>query len=371
MSPTVLRRVLSPAALVRLLPPWVAVAIAPALMPWLGHAPIPVVIVALVVLVAVILVAAFGVVEQAEQLAHRLGDPYGTLILTLSVVIIEVVLIAAVMLGPGEHTTIARDSVAAVMMIILNLVVGACLLIAGLRHRTVAAHNRTGTSVYLAMIGALVVVAFVLPAALGSGGGYSPAQAIIFAVLTVLTYGVFLWLQMGRQAADYRDPDRPDAPTRTADRGPRSELWWRAGVLVGTLVPIVLLSHDMAGLLDRVLDAAGAPVALSGLLIAIIVFTPETLTSVRAALRNETQRVINLNLGAFVSTVGLTIPSVLVIGLLTGQQVILAPDPAMLAVIIATVGVSAVTFLVPRASASQGVIHLAMFGVSLVVLLGL
>ena len=193
-------------------------------------APVPaaLLIVALIAIVGVILVCAFGVVKQAEALAHRLGDPYGSLVLTLSIVLIEVVLISAVMLGPGEHATIARDSVMAVSMIILNLVIGIALLVGGVRHRGMA-HNRTGTSAYLAMLVVLTALAFALPALIGRDGAYTIAQEVPIAVLTLGLYAFFLFRQMGAQAEDFtevgkRMPNRPTsgqdaaAPTASATR---------------------------------------------------------------------------------------------------------------------------------------------------------
>src|SRR5690625_1133422 len=167
-----LRSILTPAALVRLAVGWSAV-LAMALAAPLLTPPVPalLLIALLAAIIAVILGCAFGVVGEAEHLARRLGDPYGSLVLTLSIVTIEVILISAVMLGPGVHTTIARDSVLAVSMIILNLVVGLCLLVGGLRHGGMR-HNRTGTSAYLAMIVVLASLAFALPAVIGVGGSY-------------------------------------------------------------------------------------------------------------------------------------------------------------------------------------------------------
>src|SRR5699024_5567031 len=212
------------------------------------------------------------------------------------------------------------DSVMAVSMIILNLVIGLCLLVGGLRHGSLA-HHRSGTSAYLVMLVVLTALAFALPALIGRHGSYAPAQAAAVVVLTVGRYAFFLVRQMGPQADDFREVDPRVAPqTGTDEPGTlqvmaehRTELLLRGGLLVLTVLPIVLLSHDMASLLDDGLGRLGAPVALSGLLIACIVFLPESITSVRAALQGEIQRVSNLCHGAQVSTVGLTIPTVLVI----------------------------------------------------------
>lgn len=375
-----LRTVLTRAALARLALGWIAVGAATLLSPLLAR-PLPSAVLALVLaaIVAIIVVAAGGVVQQAEALARRLGDPYGTLVLTLSIVVIEVVLIAAVMLGPGEHTTIARDSVMAVSMIIMNLALGLCLLVGGLKHGALALH-RVGASSYLMMLVALAALAFALPMMIGRDGGYLPGQALMIGAATVVVYAFFLWRQMSAQAGEFREvePPRQAASTRSVDssapaaeRTPlretlathRAELLLRSALLIATVLPIVLLSQHMAGLLDDGLARLGAPVALSGMLIAMIVFTPETLTAVRAALAGEMQRVANLCHGALVSTLALTIPTVLVIGLLTGTPVVLAESPANLLLLGVTLAVSALAASAPRVTAIHGAVHLLLFAV--------
>jgi Ca2+:H+ antiporter len=377
------RTVLDRGAVARLVLGWAGVAALAALSPAPAALSSPLLALALAAIVAVIVVAAGGVVQQAEALARRLGDPYGTLVLTLSIVVIEVVLIAAVMLGPGDHGTIARDSVMAVTMIIMNLVLGLCLLLGGLRHGDLAPH-RVGTSTYLALLIALSATAFALPAVLGDGASFTPVQALVIAASTVVLYGVFLWRQTGAQAADFREvvpaitapasagpvatgPARdadPDAATGTTGDAVgasaaddtvgtpsiavtlsrhRAELGLRVALLVATVLPIVLLSHDMAGLLDEGLDRLGAPIALSGVLIAAIVFTPESLTAVRAALGGEIQRVVNLCHGALVSTVALT------------------ESPVNLLLLGVTFAVSAVSAAAPRVTAVHGTVHLLLF----------
>ncbi|MEW1981149.1 calcium:proton antiporter [Citricoccus sp. NPDC079358] len=394
-DPSPVRSTLTPAALVRLGIGWgtfLALTLSgPLLEPPL---PAPLLIAALAVIVGVILLCSFGVVHEAEHLARRLGDPYGTLVLTLSIVLIEVVLIAAVMLGPGEHATIARDSVMAVSMIILNAVIGLSLLVGGLRHGGLQ-HNRTGASAYLALLVPLAAMALALPAVIGRDGAYTPGQEIPIIVLTLALYVFFLVRQMGPQAADFREVDAGPAATTgpvagaagagttvstSAPAGPtatapavtsiretltrhRGEITARVALLVATVLPIVLLSHDMAALLDDGLGRLGAPVALSGVLIAMIVFLPEAITSVRAALGGEIQRVSNLCHGALVSTVGLTIPAVLVIGLLTGQDVVLAESPANLLLLGVTLLLSVTTLAARKVTALHGAAHLVVFAV--------
>ena len=382
-----LRSIVTPTAIVRLVLGWGAVLALPVLGPLLEPpAPAPLLITALVVIVGVILICAFGVVHEAEHLAHRLGDPYGSLVLTLSIVLIEVILIAAVLLGPGEHATIARDSVMAVSMIILGAVVGLCLLIGGLRHGGMEA-NRTGTSAYLSLIVVLGSLAFALPAVIGVDGSYLPWQEIPVIVLTIGIYAFFLTRQMGAQADDFREVDprlvgelasgvsgsgAAALPAAVESARPsigetlsthRVEILLRLALLVVTVLPIVLLSHDMAALLDDGLGRLGAPVALSGIVIAMIVFLPETITAIRAAWQGEVQRVSNLCHGALVSTVGLTIPVVLIIGMLTGQQIVLAEGPANLLLLGVAVVLSVTIFAAKRVTAVHGAALLVVFAV--------
>ncbi|MCP3425642.1 calcium:proton antiporter [Rothia sp. AR01] len=378
-----LRAVFTPAVLARIALGWGAFAAVLLLQPVLSaHLPAPALLAVLAGIVVVIVACAFGVVGQAERLAHRLGDPYGTLVLTLSIVLIEVILISAVMLGPGEHASIARDSVMAVSMIILNLVVGVALLVGGMRHGGMRP-NRTGVSAYLSLLVVLSALAFVLPGTIGADGAYAPGQAIPVAALTVVLYAFFLYRQMGAQRGDFQEVDAvpagspgrggaapADRGTQTAAERPsvtavltehRAEIGARVLALVLTVLPIVLLSHDMASLLDDALDRAGAPVALSGILIAMIVFLPETITAIRAAHQGEIQRVSNLCHGALVSTVGLTIPAVLTIGMLTGQPVVLAESATNLTLLAVTLLLTVTTFTGRKVTALHGAAHVLVF----------
>ena len=367
-----LRSVLHPAVILRLLLGWGAYLALILAQPLLtGHLPAAALTALLTGIIVVILVCASGVVEQAEHLAQRLGDPYGTLVLTLSVVLIEVILISAVMLGPGGHASIARDSVMAVSMIILDLVIGACLIVGGARHGGLRP-NRAGVSAYLTLLIVLAATAFALPGLIGDDGAYTGAQAVLVAAMTIVFYAYFLQRQMGPQRADFQEPgasSAPELPAAAASsaaitevlRAQRAEIMLRALVLVAAVVPIVLLSHHMAALLDEALARLQAPAELSGLVIAAIVFLPETITALRAALAGEMQRVSNLCHGALVSTVGVTIPAVLVIGLLTGQDVVLAASPAHLVLLGISLLLSVTTFFGGRVTALHGAGHVVVF----------
>lgn len=324
-----------------------------------------------VLILGAIMVAAFGVVRHAEHLAERVGEPFGTLILTLTVVVIEVVLIASIMLGPDGSATIGRDSLFAVMMIIVNGVLGLAILLGALRFGP-QRYNLEGTSIYIAMIASLSLVTLVLPSFLSStaDGSLVPLQSVGIAVLSAALYGFFLFMQTGADRALYLQPaaesmtdasSQPASPHRV--RASAGELITRSALLLLTVLPIILLAHDLGILVDRGISLTGAPVALGGVIIAIIVFTPEAITAVRAALAHENQRALNLGLGAFVSTVGLTIPAILVIGLITGQPVILGESPANMVLICITLVMTVITYFAPRTTAVHGAVHLMLFGV--------
>ena len=312
---TALRGVLTGSVIARIVLGWVAVALLSLASGFLaGSLSMPLVFTFLALIVGVIIVCSGGVVTQAEHLAHRLGDPYGTLVLTLSIVGIEVILISAVMLGPGDHHTIARDSVMATVMIVLNLVIGLALIVGGMRHNNLQV-NRAGISAYLSMLVVLIATAFAIPAAIGTDGAYNTAQAITIVTLTVILYAFFLYRQTGAQHADFTEPSRDVVVSNNPGiaaifREHKGEILTRALVLLITVIPIVLLSHDMASLLNDGLNRLGAPIALSGIIIAMIVFLPEAITTVRAAWGGEGQRVVNLAHGALVSCVGLDRKSV-------------------------------------------------------------
>ncbi len=346
-------------------------------------------------LLGVIVWAAFGVVHEAEEIAHRLGEPYGTLILTLSIVIIEVALISAVMLGAKGAPTLGRDTMFAVLMIVLNGVVGIGLLLGGLRHFS-QGYNLKGASAYLAVIIPLTLIPLVLPNFTTStaDGTLTTFQSIAFSLFTLLLYGAFLVLQTGRHSVFFKEPagesnmpygaayirgriqsEAGPASQPVPDPGPAeepphppSEGSTRSHVilLLANILPIVILAKSLAVVLDFGIARLGAPVALGGILIAMVVFTPECIAALRAITTNQLQRAINLCLGAAASTLGLTVPAVLVIGLITGQEVVLGLSGTNMVILSMTLLLSTLTFTGTRTTMLEGAVHLSVFFVFLV-----
>ncbi len=326
-------------------------------------------------LFAVILWCAFGVVGEADHLAEILGEPLGTLVLTLAIVIIEVVLIGAVALGSKAAPTLGRDTMFAVLMIVLNGVVGLALLLGGLRHHE-QAYNLQGAAAYLAVIIPLSVIALILPDFTQAVpvGSLTLAQAAFFSLFTVLLYGIFLGIQTGRHRRFFVEPDTgEEGAVRAQGTSGKRELragavGWHTLLLVITMLPIVLLSKPLAKLIDHGIAVLGAPVALGGVLIALIVFTPEAITALRAALDNQLQRSINLCLGASASTIGLTVPAILGIGIVTGKPMILGLDLSGVTLLVLTLLLSTLTFSGPRTTVLEGAVHLVVFFVYIVLI---
>lgn len=346
-------------------------------------------------LLGIIVWSAFGVVHEAEELAHRLGEPYGTLILTLSIVIIEVALISAVMLGAKGAPTLGRDTMFAVLMIVLNGVVGIGLLIGGLRHFS-QGYNLKGASAYLAVIIPLTLIPLVLPNFTTSTahGTLTSFQSLAFSLFTLLLYGAFLILQTGRHSVFFKEPasesstpygsaymrarmqPAPDPAARPAP-DPESEeepqhqpsegsTPRHVALLLANILPIVILAKSLAVVLDFGIARLGAPAALGGILIAMVVFTPECIAALRAITANQLQRAINLCLGAAASTLGLTVPAVLLIGLITGQQVVLGLSDTNMVILAMTLLLSTLTFTGTRTTMLEGAVHLSVFFVFLV-----
>ena len=318
-------------------------------------------------LFGVILSSAFAVVRHAESLAVTFGEPSGTLILTLSAITIEVLMISAVMLTGAGKPAIARDTMFAVLMIILNGTVGLSLLLGGLRHHE-QTYNFHGANAFLALIVPLAVLGLVLPTYTVSSHGstLSPFQAIFLSVMCIGLYGIFLVSQTSYHRDYFIAPDLPpeEAALELAHHSENLTIhsaYYHGILLVLYLIPIAFLAKKLAVPIEFGMHKMGAPQALGGLIVAVIILSPEALSAVRAALKNQLQRAINISLGTALSTIGLTIPAVLVIGLVTGKIVVLGLPTVDMILLLLTLAVSSLTFSGNRTNFLQGAIHLLLF----------
>ena len=244
-----------------------------------------------------ILGSALSVVRHADRLAVRLGEPYGTLILTLSVVVIEVASITAIMLHGENNPTLTRDTLFAVVMIILNGMVGLALLLGGLRYRE-QHYNLQGANAYLGVILPLIAFSLLLPdfTQTTPGPTLSIGQSTFIAIVAVGLYATFLALQTGRHRNyfTFEDGDLLEEPEERATAGILPHVL----LLIAYMMPVVYLAGQLAPPADYVIETMGAPDAVGGVAIAILVATPEAIGAVRAALANRVQRSINIFLGS-------------------------------------------------------------------------
>jgi len=318
----------------------------------------------LVWLVAAIGCSAFAIVRHAEDLAHMLGEPLGTLVLTLAVTGIEVMMIAAVMYSGHGHATLARDAMFAVVMVVLNGMIGTSLLLGGLRHHE-QTYNLQGANAFLGVILPLSVLALVLPDFTKSSPGpvFSPLQAAFLIVMCLGLYCVFLLIQNVRHRAYFIGPEAAGGVEGQAHQ-PASHggsVAGHIGFLFAYLLPMVILSKKLAVPLNHGMEAINAPPALSGLLVAILILSPESLAAVRGAQANQLQRSVNILLGSVLATISLTVPSVLIIGFITHQTIVLGLDPVNVTLLILTLAVSILTFASARTNVLQGAVHLLLF----------
>jgi Ca2+:H+ antiporter len=311
--------------------------------------------------------ALFGVVlaaiHHAEVVAHRVGEPYGTLVLAVAVTVIEVALIVALTLAGGESANaLARDTVFAAIMITCNGVVGLCLVVGGLRHG-VLAFRVEGTSPALASLGALAGLALVLPAFTTTTAGptYSGSQLAFAGVTSLALYGVFVFVQTVRHRDYFLPVDTDDVDTH-AEPPAVWIAWTSLGLLMVSLVGVVGLAKALAPALEAGVAAAGAPKAVAGVLIALIVLLPETGAALRAARGNRMQSSLNLALGSGLASIGLTIPVVAAVSPFFPFALVLGLPPVQIVMLTLTLIVGTLTLGSGRATVMQGAVHLVLFG---------
>jgi Ca2+:H+ antiporter len=321
-------------------------------------------------LFAVILWSAISVVRHADSLAIKFGEPYGTLILTLAAISIEVVMISVAMLHGANNPTLARDAMFAVIMIALNGLVGLSLLLGGLRHRE-QHYNLQGVNSYLNVIMALAVLGLILPnfTTSTSGPTFSTAQEIFLVVTSASLYAIFLLIQTMRHSHYFMESQ--DAVVRPATAHHQLQVrstGYHAVMLIIYLVAVILLAEKFAIPLDNSIEQFGMPQAFGGAIIAALVLAPEGLGAIRATLSNQLQRSVNILLGSVLASIGLTIPAVLTIGLITKRSVALGVQGGNVALLLLTLAVSVVTFTSGKTNVLQGCVHLLLFAVFLLLI---
>ena len=307
--------------------------------------------------------AVIAAVHHAEVVAHRVGEPFGTLILAVAVTVIEASLILSMMFAGGGHTDILpRDTIYAAIMIICNGVVGLCVLVGGLAHRE-QTFRVEGAGAGLAALIVMSALTLVLPAFTTStpGGTLSGSQLVFVAVASAALWAIFVFIQTVRHR-DYFIPVTDAAnPDVHAQPPTLREAWASFGLLVVSLVGVVGLAKMLSPTIEHAVEAAGAPRAVIGIVIAMLVLLPETWAAARAARADRLQTSMNLAIGSALACIGLTVPVVVLAAIAFGLPLTLGLEPKDLVMFGVTFLVSAVTLGTGRTYIMQGAVHLVMF----------
>lgn len=302
----------------------------------------------------------FAAVYHAEDVAHQTGEPFGTLVLTISVTVIEVALILSVMLSGESSTTLVRDTVYSVIMIICTGLVGACLLLGGLRYRE-QSFDVTSAKIYLAVLMVLASLTLILPNYTQSslGPSFSNSQLAFVSVATIALYLVFLYTQTVLHR-DYFTGERTEHAAMA--KGDARALTASIALLCLALAAVILLAKKFAIVIGFGVGAIGAPVGVTGVVIALIVLLPEGFSAIKSARNDDLQKSLNLALGSSVATIGLTIPALAVVYVMLQQPLTLGLEPRDSALLITTLGASILTFGTGRTNVLFGFLHLVLFG---------
>jgi Ca2+:H+ antiporter len=317
----------------------------------------------LVIAGAFLAAAVLSAVHHAEVVAHRVGEPFGSLVLAVAVTVIEVALIVTLMVSGGsgsETATLARDTVFAAVMITTNGIVGICLLLGAL-HKGTASFNAEGTATALATVCTLAVVCLVLPSFTEGAPGpeFTSAQLAFAAVASLTLYGLFVVIQTVRHR-DYFIPENA-GPEDHADPPSDREALQSLGLLLVALVAVVGLAKLESGAIEDAVSAIGAPASAVGVVIALLVLLPETLAAVRNARRDRVQTSFNLALGSAMASIGLTIPAIAVASIWLEGPLVLGLGSTQIVLLAITAIVGALTVLPGRATLQEGGVHLVIF----------
>jgi Ca2+:H+ antiporter len=327
-----------------------------------SFAPSPAGLVFAAVLLVILFGTVFAAVHHAEVIAHEIGEPFGTLLLTLAVTIIEVALIETIMLGDKEVPALARDTVFAVVMIVCNGMVGVCIFIGGLRYRE-QDFQVSGANVYLSVLFILATITLILPnyTLTTPGPVYSAAQLVFVSVVTILLYAVFLYTQTIRHR-DYFIRDTAGLESDAPPLPPRL-LAASVGLLLLSLLAVVLLAKKFSAVVDVAIAVVNAPGAFAGVVVALLILLPEGVAAVTAARHNDLQKSINLALGSSLATIGLTVPAVAVVAYLLDKQLVLGLNGQEVVLLVLTFILSMLTFGTGRTNILFGLAHMVVFAI--------
>lgn len=321
------------------------------------------------VLIGGLISAVLVAVHHAEVVAHKVGEPYGTLVLAIAVTTIEVALIVSLMMAGGPGTeTLARDTIFAAIMIILNAITGLCLLIGGLRHRE-QTFGLDGMSASLVALLAISFLTMVLPnyTTTQMGPSYSQSQLLFVGIVTLIIYLSFVFIQTIRHR-DYFLPEVGEENSEVHAPPPSTKVFVLSLVLlVLALVAVVLLGKSLSPVIESSIESIGAPKTLVGIIIAMVVLLPEGLAAYRAAKNNRLQTSLNLALGSALASIGLTIPVVAGVSILMGFDLLLGIDSKSSMLLLISLLVVMMSLRTGKTNILQGIILVLLFFVYLFV----
>jgi Ca2+:H+ antiporter len=307
--------------------------------------------------------AVIAAVHHAEVVAHRVGEPFGTLVLAVAITVIEVALIVSMMLAGGEgKAELPRDTIFSAVMIICTGVVGICLLVGGLHHHE-QSFQLDGANSALAALVAMAGLSLVLPSFTTSsaGGTYTVSQLAFVAISSLALWAVFVFVQTVRHRDYFLPPTNADDEDIHAKPPSNAQAWGSFGLLLVALVSVVGLAKQLSPTIEAAVAAAGAPKAVIGIAIALLVLLPETWAAVRAARADRLQTSMNLALGSALASIGLTIPVVVVAAVLLDLPLVLGLAAKDLVLLLLTFIVGAITLGTGRTNLMQGAVHLVLF----------
>jgi Ca2+:H+ antiporter len=325
--------------------------------------------------------SAFGAINIADTLAEMLGEPLGSLVLTLTIISLEGVLIGIAILTSASGGTIGRDTLYGANMIMINFAGGLALFLGGLRHHE-QTYNFQGTSAYLAVVITLSVLGMILPSFTEAipKGSVTNVQATGIMLVTIGIYVTFLLIQIGRHQHFFVESDNSDgaatkpspqaeaASSKALSTVQSGEIGKLSLLLVASVVPILLLGKYLTTLLDFASAKLGMPSALSGVILALIVVSPKMISAVKAGVANQPQRAVNLALGSCAPAMGIIFPIILGIGIVTEKTIIMGVVPSEVILLALTLILSALTFSGPRTTLLEGTAHLAVFVIYIVLM---
>ncbi|WP_212002038.1 calcium:proton antiporter [Chitinophaga sp. HK235] len=298
-------------------------------------------------------------VHHAEVVAHKVGEPYGTLILALAITVIEVSLIVSLMLSEGaQGSTLARDTVFAAIMILLTGIIGLCLLLGGYRYKE-QVFIKQGTNAALSTLTAISILTLVLPnyTTTTPGPVYSSSQLLFVAIISLVLYGGFVSVQTGRHRDYFLPEDEQESHSAPPDNLTTAI---SMGFLLISLALVVLLSKKLSPVIETMVVNLGAPKSLVGIIIAAVILLPEGLAAIRAARRNRLQTSLNLALGSALASIGLTIPAVAIVTVISGFSVTLGIDTKSTLLLVLSLFTISISFNAGRTNMLQGVILLVI-----------